>query len=209
MWSYCSSLVSAAESLHCIRISALLLNVEGSGEFRPGSEQCCARRILCAHFAISDSSAGSQGRAAGLPSDFNQGMVPAPPGTPDPAQPQLSDQRQGMHSSAWAAGAALGTLCSLKCILIFSFPWTCGDAEWAAFIYWIPGGIWEWAALRSCWCLVGNLWNKFCLELILYVPHSIFSVSLFFCTRILMREVVAFLGARFPLLSHLRLNFHV
>lgn len=39
MWSYCSSLVSAAESLHCIRISALLLNLEGSDEFRHGIER--------------------------------------------------------------------------------------------------------------------------------------------------------------------------
>lgn len=73
----------------------------------------------------------------------------------------------------------------------------------------LPEGICEWTALRSCWCLVGNLWNTFCLESILYVPCSIFSLSLFFCTWILMRKVVAVFGPRFPLLSHLRLNFHV
>lgn len=60
----------------------------------------------------------------------------------------------------------------------------------------LPEGVCEWTALRSCWCLVGNLWNIFCLESILYVPCSIFSLSLFFCTWILMRKVVAFFGGK-------------
>lgn len=189
MWSNCYSLVSAAESLQCIRISALLLNLEGWDEFRHGSERW-VNRILCAHFAIPDSTWASRAMTCLAAIKFQLGNGPqqhqglltlAQAWIVSPKGNEWAMTAPGLLWQLWAP------LCSLTCILIFSFPWTCGDAEWAAFIYWVPGGIWEWALLRSCWCLVGNLWNTFGLESILCVPHSIFSLSLFFCSRIFMR----------------------
>lgn len=107
MWSNCYSLVSAAESLQCIRISALLLSLEGWDEFRHGSEQnsLCSFRHPWLHLGIQGND------LLGCHQISIREWSPAAPGTSDPCSSlNCQPQRQWMgNDCAWAAVAALGT----------------------------------------------------------------------------------------------------
>lgn len=109
MWSYCYSLVSAAESLQCIRISALLLSLEGWDEFRRGSERWLSAVpgelfVVISHLWLQSwlisCSAAIEFQLGNGP-QHHQGLLTL-------AQPKLSGPKTQVNC-AWAAVAALGT----------------------------------------------------------------------------------------------------
>lgn len=90
--------------------------------------QCCARRILCAHLATPDSSPGHPG--LGCHQISIREWSPALPGTSDLCSaPIVRLKGNELITVPGLLGQLWAPLCILMGILIFSFPWTCGDAE--------------------------------------------------------------------------------